>query len=95
LLSPGCASVSASAGLRLGSSGSESTPACLRGHSGTLADDCAYDRLERDDDEFFPCDPPLLGEGHRETKESPMRSVRVDLISESRRPLWPDGVKLC
>ena len=37
----------------------------------------------------------LYGEGHRETKESPMRSVWVDFITEDRRPLWPDSLKPC
>jgi hypothetical protein len=37
----------------------------------------------------------LYGEGHYETKESPMRSVWVDLITEDRRPLWPDSLKPC
>jgi hypothetical protein len=37
----------------------------------------------------------LYAEGHCETKESPMQSVWVDLITEDRRPLWPDSLKPC
>ena len=37
----------------------------------------------------------LYSEGHWETNESPMRSVWVDLITEDRRPLWPDSLKRC
>jgi len=37
----------------------------------------------------------LYSEGHCETKESPMRSVWVDLVTDDRRPLWPDSLKPC
>jgi hypothetical protein len=37
----------------------------------------------------------LYSEGHCETKESPMRNVWVDLITDDRRPLWPDSLKPC
>jgi hypothetical protein len=37
----------------------------------------------------------LYSEGHCETKESPMPSVWVDLVTEDRRPLWPDRLKPC
>ncbi len=53
-----------------------------------------YVRLERHDDQFFLA-IRLYSEGHCETKESPMRSVWVDLITEDPRPLWPDGLKPC
>lgn len=37
----------------------------------------------------------LYGEGHCETKESRVRSVWVDLVSEDRRLLWPESSKPC
>jgi hypothetical protein len=43
---------------------------------------------------FFPA-IRLYSEGHCETKESPMRSVWVDLITEDRRPLLRDSLKPC
>jgi hypothetical protein len=50
-----------------------------------------YDRLERDDDEFFSRVRSLTAKHTERRKES----LRVDLITDHRRSLRPDGLKPC
>jgi hypothetical protein len=54
-----------------------------------------YDRLERTRRWVLVSRSVTNGEAHRRRKESPMSSLRVDLIIDHRRSLRPDGLKPC